>query len=282
LSSHRTPADDFDVRRSLRHLQFLISLTISGTLVAEPPISEEVPRRIGSLPETTARLVNSEAPTEEIRRIDLRAVEARTADRGPLDASLRRVEPGLQLPAGYEQIYRLERGGFMRANGGLAATFDRSVYQPTAWGEMPVIPASTVFVIGGVPLGPERGHGWLLGVDPLDPGAVPRPFAPTATPDEAHTPSATPGDRWRRFGFGAGYRMPDRVDPEGHEGGVDTSGSRFLRDDDYRASRLAARLAAWRSKRTTATIVTTDPAADSTMDATRSSEAEASPTDRAP
>jgi hypothetical protein len=282
LSWHRSPVDDLVVCRTPRHLQILVSLTISGTLVAEPPISEEVPRRIGSLSETTARPAKAEAPTEDIRRIDLRAVEARTADRGPLDASLRRVEPGLQLPTAYEQVYQLDRGGFMRANGGLAATFDQSVYQPTARGEMPLIPASTVFVIGGVPLGNERGHGWLLGVDPLDPAAVPRPFAPTATPDDAYTPSATPGDRWRRFGFGAGYRMTDRVDPEGHEGGVDTSGSRFLRDDDYRALRLADRLTAWRSARSAATNVTTNRGEDSTTDAARSSEAAVTPADRAP
>jgi hypothetical protein len=257
---------------------------LSGPVAAEPPISQEVPRRIGSLPGATVAPENAETPIDEIRRIDLQAVEPSTSDRGPLDASLRWVQPGLQLPAGYEQVYRLERGGYMRANGGLAATFDQSVYQRTAWGEMPLIPASTVFVIGGVPLGSEAGHGWLLGVDPLDPGAVPRPFAATATPDAAHVPSATPGDRRRRFGFGPGYRMPDRVDPEGHEGGVDTSGSRFLRDDEYRAARLADRLSSWRSTRSTAPVgaaVTRRDSADSTTVEAATSAA-AAPIDRAP
>jgi hypothetical protein len=286
LSSHPDPADDHVVSRCRRHhpvLAVLAGLAVAGSLSAEPPISQEVPRRLGDLPGTPQRPATVEAPEIEVFRIDLRAVEPRTSDRGPLDASLRWVQPGLQLPAGYQQIYRLESGGFMRADGGLAATFDQSVYQPTARGDLPIIPASTVFVIGGVPLGAESGHGWLLGVDPLDPGAVPRPFAPTATPDDAHQPSAAPGDRLRRFGFSAGgHRMPDRVDPEGHEGGVDVSGSRFLRDQAYRASRLASRLASWRSAQSVASAVTSTRAAGSTTDATPPSTAEASPTDQAP
>ena len=283
MSPHPGPADDHLVMRPLRHHPVLAGLAIAGSLSAEPPISQEVPQRLGDLPGTPQRPATVEPPESEVRRIDLRAVEPRTSDRGPLDASLRWVQPGLQLPAGYQQIYRLESGGFMRADGGLAATFDQSVYQPTAWGDIPVIPASTVFVIGGVPLGAEPGHGWLLGVDPLDPGAVPRPFAPTATPDDAHRASATPGDRLRRFGFSAGgHRMPDRVDPEGHEGGVDVSGSRFLRDEAYRASRLASRLASWRSTQSVTSPVTPTPAADLTTDANPSSTGEASPTDQAP
>jgi hypothetical protein len=190
------------------------------------------------------------------------------------------VQPGLQLPSGYRQVYRLDGGGFMRADGGLAATFDQSVYQPSGWGEIPVIPASTLFVIGGVPLGAEPGHGRLLGVDPLNPGAVPPPFEPTATPDAARDPSATPGDRWRRFGFGSGYRMPDRVDPEGHEGGVDTSRSRFLRDEAYRATRLAGRLAGWRAAKASASTVSPDRPADSRTDA--SPTPAATPSDSAP
>ncbi len=266
--------------RSTLHVRILAGLAIAGSVTAAPPISDEVPQRVGDMPGAAVSAASVQTASEEIRRIDLRAVEARTSDQGPLDASLRWVEPGLRLPAGYEQVYRLSDGGLMRANGGLAATFAQSVYEATAWGDLPVIPASTVFVIGGVPLGQERGHGWLLGVDPLDPGAVPRRSAPTATPDAARDPVATPGDRWLRFGFGPGYRIPDRVDPEGHEGGVDTSGSRFLRDPGYRAARLASRLAAWRSV-STAPTVTTTPSADSMTGETPSSAA-ASPTDQEP
>lgn len=278
----------------------MIAGVLGTSLAADPPVSQEMPRRIGPMPGGAGRDLRSGAsidprarspiPTDSpapVQRIDLRAVEPRTSDRGPLDAGLRWVQPGLQLPSGYRQVYRLEGGGFMRADGGLAATFDQSVYQPSAQGEIPVIPASTLFVIGGVPLGAEPGHGRLLAVDPLDPGAVPSPFAPTATPDASRDPSATPGDRWRRFGFGAGYRMPDRIDPEGHEGGVDVSGSRFLRDQAYRAARLADRLAAWRAaskvvSESTPGPVSPNSSADSTKDATRTPASAATATDPAP
>ena len=272
-----------DVPRPSSHLLPLICslLPAISAAAADPPIASEPPRRVGDLPERRTDQVTGGRPAVEVRRIDLIAVEPRTADRGPLDASLRWVQPGLQMPTGYRQVYRLENGGFMRADGGLAATFEQSIYQPSSWGDLPVVPASTVFVIGGVPLGAESGHGRLLGADPLDPGAVPRPFGPTATPDAAHEPSAVPGDRRRRFGFGPGHRMPDRVDPEGHEGGVDTSGSRFLRDDDYRSARLASRLAAWRAARRV--VTRNDPSSgDSTTVARPTPGAAAPPSDSAP
>jgi len=288
LSRHPPPVDVPEVRRSCHHLPAAAAIVaITGAVaaclgVATPATAQDPPRRIGLVPGSIEARTPDPAVPGDVRRLDLNAVEARTADRGPLDASLRWVQPGLELPSGYRQVYRLRGGGFMRADGGLAATFDQSVYQATKWGDVAVIPASTVFVIGGVPLGIEPGHGRLLAVDPLDPGAVPPPFAATATPDDARPPTATPGDRRRRFGFGAGYRMPDRVDPEGHEGGVDTSGSRFLRDDRYRAARLASRLESWRARQGAASTVSPSPRADSTTDASPTPGAEASPSDSAP
>ena len=87
---------------------------------------------------------------QEVVRIDLQAVEESIGDQGALDQSLRWVPSGLQLPAGYAQVYARSGGGFFRADGGLVATFDRSIYVPTQYGPMPDIPASTLFVIGGV------------------------------------------------------------------------------------------------------------------------------------
>lgn len=233
-----------------------------GSLVAQSPPSTE-PIRIGDLPrDRDVRRGPTLAQTDEVVAVDLHAIESRVADRGPLDASLRWVSSGLRLPTGYDQVYRLDDGGLMRADGGLAATFDQSIYQSTRWGPVAVIPASTLFVIGGVPLGAESGHGRLLAVDPLDPGAVPAPSAPTATPDAAHDPHAVPGDRLRRFGYGPGFRMPDRVDAE-DPAPATTEGSRFTLDARYRAVRLATRLSAWRAARREVTS-TTRPAIDRT------------------
>lgn len=181
----------------------------------------------------------------QVRSVDLRAVEQSIDDRGPLDLSLRWVESGLRMPAGYDQVFALETGGYWRADGGLVARFSQSVYRSTRSGPMPDIPASTVFVIGGVPMGLEPGHGRLLAVDPLDPAQPPGLSMPTSVPDEWHSPSAVPGDRLVRFGFGPGYRVPVRVDPPGFQ--PRPSRPRFHLDRDYREDRLHRILSHWRT-----------------------------------
>lgn len=178
----------------------------------------------------------------EVRRIDLQVVEATIGDLGALDLSLRQVPAGLRLPTGYDQVYAGNEGGFWRANGGLVARFDQSIYMSTKYGPVPDIPASTVFIIGGVPMGGEPGHGRLLAVDPLDPGLIPALFAPTSVPDEWHAPSAVPGDRLQRFGFGPGFRVPARAEADR---GVVTGRARFQEDVDYRAARIGRLLSHW-------------------------------------
>ena len=115
---------------------------------------------------------------EPVRSVDLRPVDQTVADRGPLDGGLRTVEFGLQMPSGYRQVFARSGGGFMRADGGLVATFPQSIYVATQQGVLPDIPASTVFVIGGVPMGAEPGHGRILPLNPLDLGQGP------AAPDD--------------------------------------------------------------------------------------------------
>ena len=201
---------------------------------------------------------------QEVVRIDLQAVEESIGDQGALDQSLRWVPSGLQLPAGYAQVYARSGGGFFRADGGLVATFDRSIYVPTQYGPMPDIPASTLFVIGGVPMGAEPGHGRLVAVDPLDPGRLPEILPPTAIPDELHDPSAVPGDRFARFGFGPGHRIPVRADAARTEAEEAGTSSRFRDDGNYRAVRLARLVVAWRaaeSEEDRAGVRSTDPAA---------------------
>ena len=205
---------------------------------------DDAPQVVGNPGTTMASRVAAFDPLE-VRRIDLQAVEASIGDRGALDLSLRWIDPGLRLPTGYDQVYSQAGGGFWRADGGLIARFDQSIYVSTGYGPRPDIPASTVFVIGGVPMGGEVGHGRLLPVDPLDPGLVPPLSGPVAAPDEWHTPSAVPGDRFARFGFGPGYRVPVRVD--GTVPATRHVSSRFQRDPSYRASRLARMLIHWRA-----------------------------------
>lgn len=211
-----------------------------------PP--EVQPIRIDDLPIRKGGGVAQASSAEQVVSVDLRAIEPSISDRGPLDASLRWIPAGLRLPTGYDQVFRLDNGGLMRADGGLVATFEQSIYQSTRSGIAPTIPASTLFVIGGVPLGTEPGHGRLLAVDPLDPGAIPTVTPPASTPDAAYRSSATPGDRLRRFGYGAGHRISDRASGDVESTSVE-SGSRFTTDAGYRARRLAARFISWRNER---------------------------------
>lgn len=210
----------------------------------------ESPRRIadssGSMPsETTPTPVRSDFDPYRIQRIELTAVDQSISDRGPLDAGLRWIPSGLRLPTGYDQVYTREDGGFWRADGGLVATFQQSVYVSTRSGLAADIPASTVFVIGGVPMGSEPGHGRLLAVDPLDPTSIPPVGPVTMVPDELHEITAAPGDHPARFGFGPGYRMTWTTDEV--PGGPPVDRTRFQEDATYRAGRLAAMLSHWRN-----------------------------------
>lgn len=259
MSSPGVPVDDSKVpttrptsRAALLPHRLAISTSIAvvvlvGRAIAQSPAADE-PIRIGDLPVPNDGGVARTTSAEKVVSVDLQAIEQSVSDRGPLDASLRWLPTGLRLPTGYDQVYRLGDGDLMRANGGLVATFDQSVYQSTRAGIAPMIPASTLFVIGGVPLGSERGHGRLLAVDPLDPAAIPAVAPPTSTPDDAYRSTATPGDRLRRFGYGAGHRVPVRADG-GLESMPSGRGSRFTNDPGYRARRLAERLVSWRQAR---------------------------------
>ena len=251
----------------LRNLFLIITLSgVSTTTLAstkpDPPSADEaVPlRRIagpGQIPPASVGSpVVSDFDPLEVRRIDLHAVEQTISDRGPLDASLRWIPSGLRLPTAYDQVYRREGGGFWRANGGLVATFNQSVYLPTRGGMSADIPASTIFVIGGVPMGAEPGHGRLLAADPLDPGSVPVIHPVTMVPDERHHMQAIPGDRLERFGFGPGHRIASEARPEAEAEAEEElsdmtsgGGSRFQRDEDYRAGRLDRMLKLWRRGR---------------------------------
>ncbi|MAJ47978.1 MAG: hypothetical protein CBC35_12045 [Planctomycetes bacterium TMED75] len=81
---------------------------------------------------------------------DFEPVEASVADVSVLSTSLRVEERGLDPGTGFTQVYQVPGvpGAHFRANGGLFAVFDQSVY--LSWNGMnfPEVPPSTTFYIG--------------------------------------------------------------------------------------------------------------------------------------
>ncbi len=188
----------------------------------------------------------------QVYSVELSTVDQSIADLGPLTGSLRQMSQGMEFPTGFRKVYQVpdsidpasnpnlglppaERR-FMRGDGGLAAMFDRSVYIPTEDGLLPDIPASTIWVIGGIPLATEPGHGMLLPIDPLNPGRVPSrsqnlvPAPPSRVPGPQVGFSTNSELFWRTTGA-SGSRIE-----EAHSSS--TRNIRFLEDPEYRKQRL--------------------------------------------
>lgn len=90
-------------------------------------------------------------PTSPMTTVrDLEPIEQRIEDVDPLATGFRRIELGLRQPFGFEEVYRVpgDDERFMRIDGGLYAVFPQSVYTNRRFGELPLIPANTVFWIG--------------------------------------------------------------------------------------------------------------------------------------
>ena len=210
-----------------------------------------LPKKIPSAGNTKAAPSADRAVPRTATPLGLEVVDQAVSDRGPLDVSLRQRESGLGLPTGFRTVYRLpgEESGFgvgdrtserlMRADGGIAAVFDQSIYLQTEQGILPDVPASTTWVIGGIPLASEPGHGMLLPVDPLNIGRLPQ-FRRNISPP---APNRVAGER---AGFRVGTRISseDRLDSSGRTEKKlpKGSGCRFLDDRTYRAARLQSLL----------------------------------------
>ena len=193
----------------------------------------------------------TEEPKKAAPSTGLSVVDQTVGDLGPLNLSLRKPEAGIALPTGFRKVFRIESesetgsdGRLMRANGGLAAVFDQSVYLRTEQGILPDIPASTTWVIGGLPLGGESGHGMLLPVDPLDLARLPQRRSMSALPVTQVAGS--------HAGYGPGARIPAAAGPGAGDfsfvQGDGKSRSRFLHDRAYRASRMQKLLEAARER----------------------------------
>lgn len=204
----------------------------------------EMPFRIHRLSESEEQEIDG-----QVVQVHLKPVEQAVGDLGPLVVSLRDVSQGLEMPMGFFKVYETpgymesaKKPGeqperrFMRADGALAALYDRSSYIPTKKGLIPDIPESTIWVIGGVPLTTLPGHGMLLPVDPLNPSALPQRNVsfPTATTGRASRDQVgfgvAPDSMWRA-------QPEDKVNSEEIEE-VHAPPCRFLEDPEYRKTQL--------------------------------------------
>ncbi len=85
-------------------------------------------------------------------QINLQPLDQRVSDVGLLSNSLRIIQPGLEVPTSFDQVYRVPGSDnqLMRVQGALRAVYPQSQasYTQSPWGVTPVIPAGTVFYIG--------------------------------------------------------------------------------------------------------------------------------------
>jgi hypothetical protein len=112
-----------------------------------------------------AQPIESEPGSRYLWRLD-EQVEAGFDDLGLLSRSSRIPMADLRRPDAWDRVYRMtaERGDlFARRNGGLTAVFPRSDYVFGRDGEVAVVPADTIYVIGDPPP-------WLLRQLGLDDG----------------------------------------------------------------------------------------------------------------
>ncbi len=112
-----------------------------------------------------AQPIDSEPGSRYVWRLD-EQVEAGFDDLGLLSRSTRIPMADLRVPDAWDQVYRMtaQRGDlFARRNGGLTAVFPRSDYILGRDGDVAVVPADTIFVIGDPPP-------WLLRQLGLDDG----------------------------------------------------------------------------------------------------------------
>jgi hypothetical protein len=103
------------------------------------------------------------------------AVEQAVGDVSPLSFSLRSLQTSLQLPGAFDGVFRVpgNDGGpdrYMRIDGAIAAIFPQSIYATTRMGELPLVPAGTVFHIGLPDRNlVQRERPQLRGVESMDP-----------------------------------------------------------------------------------------------------------------
>lgn len=174
----------------------------------------------------TGAVADDDDPTDELEPVD-----QGVADLTDLSVSLRVVNPMLREPSGFSRLYQV-RGmadAYVRANGALYAVFPRSAYALSQSGQVPVVPAGTVFAIGAASLD-----------DYLDQrGNVPDPDDASGDAGASSAAAAFPSARIDGRIRGGAPRpisdpVPDRDDRASSGGGL----PRIVDDPDYRLDRL--------------------------------------------
>lgn len=182
---------------------------------------------------------------------ELTPVEQRVSDTGPLSTSLRQLQPGLGVPYGFDQVYRVPGRDdlLMRFDGGVTAVFPESVYTSNGDGGVStLVPPNTVFYIG-LP----QADSLLRFTDSFGPatGASSMPGAASEVQparvfdmrDEL-PPGSHAGDATIKPRGSQPANMPfstRRVDPgemDQHQRVDEEDGPAIVADDDYRAQRV--------------------------------------------
>ncbi|MCC6676233.1 MAG: hypothetical protein IT436_03735 [Phycisphaerales bacterium] len=179
-------------------------------------------------------------------------VEQGVGDVNPLQVSSRMVPLDLRRPTGWDRVYRLSgdpkrnggRGLFARFDGGIAAVFPWSTYEPTERGFTPAVPAGTTYYIGDLPdsltsAGDEGGGGSGEAEVDRSFNFVDRSARP-GQPERPRMHAETGIETSAREGIRRGAVVDPAVDP----GVTAGSGPTIWTSESYRRERLEALLGA--------------------------------------
>ncbi len=191
-------------------------------------------------------------------RLQLEPVDPDHGDVGPLRVSTRSMPVDMRSPSGFDRVFRVpgSTGGvgamdvpedrFARVSGGIAAVFPRSDYVDGKKGKYALVPAGTVYYIGGI----NELQREVDAKAAMRPAVRPGTFsssASTAAPGEASTRvgRANPGQ------VDVGYldlRVPDANSPEAQREREQERArlrpdaaappANVLADDQYRRARM--------------------------------------------
>lgn len=169
-------------------------------------------------------------------------VEPAVGDTSILSTSLRVMEPGLQAPSGFSQVYRVPGGQLMRGDGALFAVFPESNYVQFRGMDIPVIPAGTVFYIGGLPENPLESQ-FGVPLDSIDQptldayfGRVSYKIDPADGSVSFESPRRNVGSRM--FVLAPPRARHARPTLRRRDDGSDAEGPAIVTDSDYRARRM--------------------------------------------
>jgi len=125
----------------------MVLAVLAGPVAAQQPAGDEFRRLEPATADDTGFTLEVWQP-----------IDQRVEDLGLLNYSLRIVEPGLEQPNDFNQVYRLpgSQDRFIRVQGAIHAVFPQSAYSRTREGQtLAHIPAGTEFYIGSPSAGDD-------------------------------------------------------------------------------------------------------------------------------